>query len=185
MLGLIMLGILLVVLAVFWIGDQVKKANERRDNANATATTAAITAKDLAELHAALGDRIVEWKKLSDGAVHHVSAPDAGLDDGNTKEVLYGYCKADQFYVYVLEVSQPGGYLADTEGYAYTPDSYPNACHPEDFYIASDDNVGGGWHFVTMRTHNATYRAVVTMTTNPRTVTPALPTPTRTPESKQ
>ncbi len=185
MLGLIMLGVFLVILAVFWIGDQVNKANQRRDNANATATTAAITAQDLAELHAALDGRISEWKKVGDGAVHHVGAPDAGLDDGNTKEVLYGYCTVDQFYVYVLEMSRPGGYFTDTEGYAYTPGSYPNACHPEGFYIASDDNVGGGWHFITMRTDDATFRAMPTMTIIPRTGTPALPAPTRTPESKQ
>ena len=173
-----------VIVAVIWIGGQIGKANDKRNNANATATTLAIRAKDLAEMHTALDNRIVVWKQVTDRAVHHVSASEAGLDDGNTKEVLYGYCDTAKFYVYVLELSSPGGgYFADTEGYAFTPDSYPQGCHPNGFYIASDEGVGGGWHFVTIRTRDATFAAQATMTTIPKGTSTA--TPTGTPESKQ
>ncbi len=186
----------LVILVGVWlfitIGNGIKSANDKSATATSraarTATTRAITVSDLAVMHAALDERILEWRKVADRAAHHVSAEEAGFKpDFNTKEVVYGYCARDTFYVYVLNVSRPGGFSADTEGYAYTPGGTPNDCAPDDWRIVSRDNVGGDWSFVTIDTYQATTVARMTQYPQPptatATVTPAaMPTPT---QSKQ
>ncbi|MCC7449233.1 MAG: hypothetical protein IT324_17570 [Anaerolineae bacterium] len=171
------------------IGNSVRDANNKNATATSraarTATTHAITISDLAIMHAALDAKIVEWRKVADRDVHHVSAAEAGFKpDFNTKEVVYGYCARDTFYVYVLNESRPGGFGADTEGYAYTPGSTPNNCVPDNWRIVKRDNAEGDWWFVTIRTYQAT--AIIRMTQFPQTPTltatrtpTALPTPTR------
>jgi hypothetical protein len=183
----------LVILGGIWlfvtISNGVKSANDKSATATSqaarTATTRAITISDLAIMHAALDEKIVEWRKVSDHDVHHVSAAEAGFKpDFNTKEVVYGYCARDSFYVYVLNESRPGGFSADTEGYAYTPDSYPADCAPANWSVLKRDNAEGDWWFVTISTYQAT--AIIRMTQFPQTPTPtatqtptAMPTPTR------
>jgi len=171
------------------IGNSVRDANNKNATATSragrTATTRAITISDLAIMHAALDSKIVEWRKVADHDVHHVSAAEAGFKpDFNTKEVVYGYCARDTFYVYVLNESRPGGFGADTEGYAYTPGGHPANCAPANWRIVNRDDVGGDWWFVTINTYQAT--AIIRMTQYPQTPTPtatrtptAMPTPTR------
>jgi hypothetical protein len=159
-LGWAILIVILVILGIIFITNQVKEANARRANADATATTKAITIKDLAEMHAALDSRIPTWKKVNDLQVHRVSASDAGFAaDSNTKEVDYGYCEPGKFYVYILENSRPERTYADTEGYAYTPDNTARSCHPEGWSIVSSDWAAEGWSFVTISTSFATFSA--------------------------
>ncbi len=179
-LGWIVLGVMALILAGMWISDQVKKSNQRDEDRKATQTIIAVTQKDLEEMHQALDSRLPGWTAVKDQAVHRVSGSEAGFAaDSNTKEVDYGYCQPDKFYVYVVEESRPGGItLADSEGYAYTPDSYPGGCHPDGWRIVKDDNVGSGWHFVTIYTYSATSAARGTVTPYP---TPAPPTATPTP----
>src|SRR5262245_20097250 len=114
-LGWAVLIIILVILGIIFIANQVKEANARRAAVDATATTKAITIKDLAEMHAALDSRIPSWKEVNDREVHRASASDAGFAaDSNTKELDYGYCESGKFYAYVLENSRPERTYADT-----------------------------------------------------------------------
>ncbi len=183
MLSWIALGVMVLIAVVIWISDQVNKANQRDRDVKATQTIVAVTQKDLEEMHHALDSRIPEWQTVKDQVVHRISGSDAGFaEDSNTKEVDYGYCQAGKFYVYVLEESQPGGItLADTEGYGYTPGSYPASCLPDGWRIVKDDRVGGDWHFVTIYTYSATYAARQTLTPHP-TQPPITPTATLSPQ---
>lgn len=179
--GWIMIGIALVVLAVLWIGNQINTANQRRSDENATATTQAITVKDLAQMHAALDQRIPDWRKVTDLDVHHISASDAGFGPAdNTKEVVYGYCKTGEFYVYILESSHPEASFADTEGYAHTPDSNSaRDCHPPNWTVVSEDYAESHWYFVTLYTYSATSAARIALTPTTPTEMPTMPaTPT-------
>lgn len=178
-LGWIVLGVMLLIVAGSWINNQIQASNARRQQAEATQTIQAITLQDLAEMHSALDSRIPEWKKISDGAVHRVSASDAGFKpDSNTKEVNYGYCTGDYFYIYVIEESRPSGFtLADSEGYAYTPGSYPTACLPPNWNLVKVEEAAPDWYFVTLSTSGATQAARGTNMPEP-TATPITPTPT-------
>ncbi len=158
--GWIILIIILAVVGVLWVVNQINQANERRANAEATQTTQAITIKDMAEMHAALDERIPRWKQVGDLDMHRVSWSDAGFSAGsNTKEVDYGYCEPGKFYVYVLENSRPERTFADTEGYAYTPGSDARRCHPAGWYIVDSDWAAMDWSFVTISTSSATFAA--------------------------
>ncbi len=166
--GWIALGVMVAILVLVFLSNQINDAHERSQNANATSTTLAITLKDMAQMHAALDPRIPEWRTVTDRAIHHMSASDAGFGkEDNTKEVVYGYCADQKFYVYVLESSTPGGYLADTEGYAYVPDSYSaRDCHPGGWTVYSEDRAESDWYFVTISTTQATRAAGWTATPN-------------------
>ncbi|MEP7287407.1 MAG: hypothetical protein ABI947_16745 [Chloroflexota bacterium] len=165
--------IIAVVILMIWGGgsliENAKKNNEKiakdQQNRAATMTTQAITIADLKEMHTALDKHIPLWKETSDRTVHRVVAEAADFKaDSNTKEVDYGYCSETDFYVYVLESSRPGGFVADTEGYAYTPTNNPRSCLPDSWQIVEQDSVGDGWYFVTIRTSTATYAARLTLT---------------------
>jgi len=178
MFSLVVLSILVMVVVATGLGNMFSRANQDRDDADATATTQAITVKDLAQMHAALDPRIPDWLKVTDLEVHHISASDAGFAaNTNTKEVVYGYCAVGKFYVYVLEISRPGGFIADTEGYAYTPNSVAAACHPPNWRIVDEDIVESGWSFVTISTSQATNIARATLMS-----TYVAPTASATPE---
>lgn len=165
---------------VVYIGSAISQTNQENANANATATTQAITSKDLAQMHAALDIRILTWRTVTDLNVHHISASDAGFGAGdNTKEVVYGYCTKTEFYVYVLESSKPDGIIADTEGYVYRPDSYSaRGCHPLNWIIIDEDRAADDWSFVTISTDAAT-----TTAQNATIQTPDAAIMTRTPEA--
>ncbi len=112
---------------------------------------------DLAIMHAALDKRIPGWEAQKDNVVHHVSVADAGLPNNfNTKEVVYGYCGASQFYLFVLNSSAPEDTSADTEGYEYVPSSSPVQCAPVGWQIMSSDTAASDWYFITADTKAAT-----------------------------
>lgn len=161
MFGFIILGIVVVILVVSYVGKSTSRSNNQRRDLNATRTVEEITRRDIATMTAALNERIPEWKKVTDRNVYRISAHDAGFsDDFNTKEVDYGYCANGRFYVYVLNITRPGGItLADTEGYGYTPGGSPLNCVPEGWEITTVDWAGGDWSFVTIRTTQATQTA--------------------------
>ncbi len=174
---------MVLIVAVIWISDQVNKANQRDQDMKATQTIIAVTKKDIEEIYQAIGSRIPGWGTVKDQTVHRISGSDAGFTaDSNTKEVDYGYCLNNIFYVYVLEETRPGGItLADTEGYAYTTQTSPTVCHPDNWSIVKYDDAGGGWYFVTISTYSATYAAQQTLTPHPPQ-TPSTPTPTLSPQ---
>lgn len=170
--------IMLIVLGIIFLANSMNSANQKRQNTDATQTTIAITIADLKEMNAALKDRIPVWKQqTTDRNVHRVSAAEAGFGPAsNTKEVDYGFCATDKFYVYVLESSHPGGFMADTEGYVYSPDIYPTSCVPFGWQTVSIDNAGTGWYFITLSTYEATRTNGATWTPWPTTLPPT-PTP--------
>ncbi|HVO44337.1 MAG TPA: hypothetical protein VMT34_17045 [Aggregatilineales bacterium] len=105
--------------------------------------------------------RIAKWKEAVHVLqVHRLPGSDAGFRaDENTKEVDYGYCQTNRFYVFVLENSRPGDWLTDTEGYVHVDDGYPLTCHPDGWTIRTYDAAGGGGYFVTIDTSQATFAA--------------------------
>jgi hypothetical protein len=180
-----MLGIIVVILIVSYVGKQTTRSNSQRQNVYATQTVEEITRRDLATMTAALKDRIPEWKKVTDRSMHRVSAQDAGFsDDFNTKEVDYGYCANGKFYVFVLNLTRPGGVtLADSEGYSYIPGGSPVNCLPDGWEITRVEWTNGEWSFVTIRTIRAT-QAVFSTSVYPLTATArASITPSSTPSA--
>jgi hypothetical protein len=185
MLGWIMLGIIVVVLIVTQVSKSTSRSNSQRQNYDATRTVEEITRRDIATMTAALKDRIPEWQKMTDRSMHRVSAHDAGFDeDFNTKEVDYGYCTNGKFYVFVLNLTRPGGVtLADTEGYSFIPGGSPVTCLPEGWEITRVEWTNGDWSFVTIRTIRAT-QAVFRTSVYPQTATArASITPSATPSA--
>jgi hypothetical protein len=185
MFGLIMLGIVVAIVIVSYVGKYTSRSNSQRDNLNATRTVEEITRRDLATMTAALKDRIPEWQKVTDRVAHRISAQDAGFsDDFNTKEVDYGYCASGKFYVFVLNLTRPGGVtLADSEGYSYVPGGSPVNCLPEGWELTRVEWTNGDWSFVTIRTIRATQTAFRT-SVYPQTATAlASITPSMTPSA--
>jgi hypothetical protein len=184
-LGWIMLGIIVVILIVVYVGKSTSRSSGQRPDFNATRTVEEITRRDLATMTAALKDRIPEWQKVTDRVAHRISAHDAGFsDDFNTKEVDYGYCASGKFYVFVLNLTRPGGVtLADSEGYSYVPGGSPVNCLPEGWELTRVEWTNGDWSFVTIRTIRATQTAFRTRV-YPQTATAlASITPSMTPSA--
>ena len=154
----------------------VKEANDQRHADEATATTRAITRADLDQIHAAIDPRLADWKR--DAKIGHaewLNASDAGFPaNSNTRGVMYGYCDSDEnFYVYVLNISEPGVWNADAEGYAYVPNTSPPYCFPAGWkiidYVSAEES---GWYFMIASTYD---KYGIASTLLPATVTP-LPT---------
>jgi hypothetical protein len=180
-----MLGIVVVILIVGYVGKATSRSNSQRQDINATRTVEEITRRDIATMTAALTNRIPEWQKVTDRSAHRVTAQDAGFsDDFNTKEVDYGYCANGKFYVFVLNLTRPGGVtLADTEGYSFIPGGSPVNCLPEGWELTRVEWTNGDWSFVTIRTIRAT-QAVFRTSVYPQTATAlASITPSSTPSA--
>ncbi|MBX3082603.1 MAG: hypothetical protein KF716_13280 [Anaerolineae bacterium] len=172
----IWIGIMVLIFITPPILDALKKSGEERDNANATATTHAITQADLAMIHTAIDPRLADWKRDAKiGQAEWLNASDAGFPSGsNTRGVMYGYCdKNETFYVYVLNISQPAVWSADAEGYAYVPNTSPPYCFPAGWkiidYVSAEES---GWYFMIASTGS---KFGINSTELPNTVTP-LPT---------
>ena len=88
------------------------------------------------ELHAAFDVRIATWQaQLGNNQDLGVAPADAGLtQDNNTQVVLYGKC-GTALYVFVVDKTKPGSGPANGEGYVYTTDSSPGACHPPQWTV--------------------------------------------------
>lgn len=168
--GLVILG---AIIGGMLLIQAVRSGQEAARDRDATATTQAITEQDLAEMRAALQDDLPLWMELAEtGKEYHVRPEVAGFGSrSNTKEVVYGRCETERFYVYVVMTLRPLGISADTQGYAYIPGSTPSVCHPKEWRIAGSVRADADWHFVAIDTYRATYAA--------RTRIPAFtPTPT-------
>ncbi len=177
--GWVWLGIIAVFVIGWILISAGQKISEKNNNANATATTHAITLSDLAMMHAAIDAKLPRWRELAGITPTHVSAEAAGFaSDTNTGEVVYGYCDASKqtFYLYVLNEAPPQGvFFADTEGYAYINGSNPTLCHPTEWNMQDYVRVTeeANWYFAIMRTN----RPSPYSTEQPYTATP-VPTPT-------
>ncbi len=92
--GFVILAIIIGCYLGIQVIQSVQKSQQVARNADATATTQAITIADLKQMHQALDERIGIWKRdTKDTDVHRVEAGAAGFGPGtNTKEVDYGYC---------------------------------------------------------------------------------------------
>jgi hypothetical protein len=175
--SIIWIGVLLVLFVAPMILDNMKEASDERDNVNATATTRAITLADLAQIHTAIDPRLADWKRDAKfDAPEWLNASDAGFPAGsNTRGVMYGYCdEQETFYVYVLNISKPNHWSADSEGYAYTPNTSPSRCFPTGWkivdYVSAEER---GWYFMIADTDGANSSVISTQL--PTTNTP-LPT---------
>jgi hypothetical protein len=144
------------------------------DNNTAIAAT---TSADIAIMTKSLGNKIPRWEETTDSLVHHVSGEAAGLpSDFNTKEVVYGQCTGQKFYMFVLN-QNPGTNLgiADSSGYAYTPGSNPQTCAPDKWLMTTTEDDGGGWYYVTFVGQAST---LVALTQTPHPTLPSTVTPT-------
>jgi len=117
----------------------------------------ATTTADLKVMHRVLDKELSTWMKDKTIKPHFVSPEDAGLPgDFNTREVVYGYCDASDFYMYVINITPPDGVSADSEGYAYTPGSSASACEPPGWKIVTTESATEpDWTFVTIDTSAA------------------------------
>ncbi len=165
----IILGVIAVIAAGFWMGDKVRQAYQRDQDAKATQTTVAAYRNDVNAIYQTIRSQIPGWETVKDTAVHRVDASDAGFDpDSTTKEVDYGYCVNNIFYIFVLQDIHPGGVTpADTMGYAYTTQTDPTVCHPDGWTIVKDSAVDASWHFVAINTFSATFAAQNARTSQP------------------
>jgi hypothetical protein len=177
---LLWVGVFLLILGAVYIlpaiSKGVEESNDKRDAANATATTRAITKADLALIHEAIDPRLADWKRDAKlGQAEWLNASDAGFPSGsNTRGVMYGYCdKNETFYVYVLNIGKPNHWKADAEGYAYVPNTSPTYCFPAGWeivdYVSAEES---GWYFMIAST---TSKYGINSTLLPATITP-LPT---------
>jgi hypothetical protein len=170
--------------ALFVIGLFVLYILSQRSNSQSTSDqqVKATTAADIAIMEKGILPRLPEWQSQSADEVHHVSYEGAGLPaDFNTKEVVYGYCSAKQFYVYVLNLD-PGTGLAgtaDSSGYVYLTGGSPYVCAPTGWRITGSETVSVHWYYVNIDTRAATAPAIRTATAVPPPT--AIPTPTPVP----
>jgi hypothetical protein len=165
-LSLIILGIMAVIAIAVMLSRPRTISGWGEVDAVATARIRATTVADLAMMHAAIDPRIDGWRRNGSRTPRFLNASDAGFAEGtNTKGVVYGYCENERFYLYVLNISSPQGISADSEGYAYTPNTSPARCHPPGWNIAGSVSAQErDWYFVAIDTREATHTARITPT---------------------
>jgi hypothetical protein len=127
------------------------------DTNSSDAALLATTQGDLGVMQSVLDPQIAKWEADKTIQAHYLTPDDVHLPTNfNTKEVVYGYCSAEEFYTYVLNVTKPEDVDADTEGYAYIPEGTPSSCVPKGWKIVTTETTPESqWTFVTIDTSAA------------------------------
>jgi hypothetical protein len=148
-----------------------------------TATAKAVMNKELSPIRAVVEGKLAAWKQDNATMLRRLDAVEAGFSaDSRIKEVNYGYCTGNKFYVFVLKEPLKAD-SSEAEGYSYTPGSGPYSCHPAGWRIKDSDVVDSEWSFVTVDTYVAT--AAPTLTSLARSLATRRAARTATPGSKQ
>ena len=161
-------AVIVVVITVIVL--LVISSNRRDSQPTSDWQVKATTAADIAIMEKGIQPRLAAWQSQSADEVHHVSYEAAGLPaDFNTKEVVYGYCGPDRFYVYVLNLDPGTGLagMADSSGYAYLTDGNPYVCAPTGWRITGSETASAHWYYVNIYTKAATAPAIKTATPVP------------------
>jgi hypothetical protein len=107
--------------------------------------------RDVGIIERAVSERLIGWRESATDKSVVVAGRDAGFGAGDREfsMVVYGECKEDQFYAFVLKNVLPGSGGAMTgTAYSYTPGSHPKQCKPQGWVILTDTDVTNGWYHV-------------------------------------
>jgi hypothetical protein len=134
---------------------------------NVTGTAIYSAAYDRAvALDKQLASAIPNWEKTASTTLMHLSPDQAGLSaDSGIKEVVYGLCKDNHFFAYVLDSTPAPSttYAAsDTTGFALIRGSEPYGCKPTYWGTDVGTPLFGDWYRVEMRTMGATFIPTLT-----------------------